>query len=81
MKCPKCRGIMAPDYSYDVPATHCLICGFLVLGERSVVMPEIPPVHQTLSTHPSAVAARDLYARVKANGGPLRQPKQETAHA
>lgn len=79
MNCPKCNGFMAPDRSYDVPAEHCMNCGFLVLGERQVAMPEIPPVRQ-LSTNPNAVAARDWYQRVKVNGGPLRQPKQEVNH-
>ena len=72
MKCPKCSGRMVPDRSYEVPADHCFNCGFLIMGERPVVMKEIPPVRAEYSSHPRAIAARDLYNRVKANGGPLR---------
>ena len=70
MKYPKCRGLMAPETSYDVPALHCLICGNLILGERTVVMPAVPPtVAPPLSDNPRNVYNRELKQRIKANGG------------
>lgn len=72
-RCPKCTtGRLFPDHSYDVPAVHCFSCGFLILGERPVLMKGIPPVGKQLSMSPAAVYDRELRARVKANGGPLR---------